>query len=183
MDQKHSFCACFGQKDSTCRASLLPPPSPVSASLQFFISCHFIALSVKSRRWRVSLIRVFFFRSGPSRILGLRQRGKLRGSACSSACAALQRIAWPSISSVCRNPPPSRKAARVCPTDTTRRRAAPFRERSEQRDDTDALKLRRGSHQESVFSSGSDSVRHLSRENRKMNMDLYFLKAKVRNMF
>ena len=60
MDQKHSSCACFGQKDSTCRASLLPPPSPVSASLQFFISFHFLALSVKSRRWRVSLIRVFF---------------------------------------------------------------------------------------------------------------------------
>ena len=59
MDQKHSFCACFGQKDSTCRASLLPPPSPVSASLQFFFSFHVLALSVKSRRWRVSLIQMF----------------------------------------------------------------------------------------------------------------------------
>ena len=34
-----------------------------------------------------------------------------------------------------------------------------------------------------MLSSGSDSERHLPRENRKMNMDPYFLKAKMRNMF
>ena len=49
-------------------------------------------------------------------------RWKLRGS----ACAAQQLSAWPSLSSVCGNPPHSRKAARVSPTDTTRRRASPL---------------------------------------------------------
>ena len=58
-----------------------------------------------------------------------------------------------------------------------------FAERSEHRDDTDALKLCRVSCPAFVLSSGSVSVRHLQRENRKMNMDLYFLKAKIRNMF
>ena len=56
-------------------------------------------------------------------------------------------------------------------------------ERSEHRDDSDAWRLCRVSCPAFVFSSGSVFVRYLQRENRKMNMDPYFLKAKMRNMF
>ena len=127
------FC-CFEQKDSTCVASLLPPPSPFSAFFDF-LGFYLFVLHNRLNPAAGGSVLSRCFRSGPSLIAGLRQRGKLRGSACNSACAALQLIAWPSISSVCGNPPPSRKAARVFPTDTTRRRAAPFHrtERSSRR--------------------------------------------------
>ena len=55
------FCSCFEQKDSTCVASLLPPPSPFSAFCIFFLilSWSFICNRLNSRRWRVSLIQMF----------------------------------------------------------------------------------------------------------------------------